>query len=203
MKMTIDPIHDRHGPPPVPAGLVRVVAHWQGLCRGRALPEEEDLDPAALGPWLAQGALLERSPLAGCAAPRIRLAGAGLSALSPAAKRGTPLCALFAPAERDRLHALAAGALDGPGPAIIRAYALRRTLPDRRYFIDMALLPLAGPAGAVTRAFLWFDRPGWRLAEEPCALGIRAGWVLPRRVQDATAKPGLRVIRGGRDTTPA
>lgn len=81
--------------------LTELRAYWNGLQRGRAVPDRADVDPRAIERTLEYAFILER------VAPghaRFRIAGTHLNDLMGMEVRGMPLAAFFAPEAREMLQ---------------------------------------------------------------------------------------------------
>ncbi|MRX51282.1 PAS domain-containing protein [Paracoccus sp. S-4012] len=135
---------------PLHAGrtLGELRAYWDGLRRGRAVPERGDIEPRGLRGAIAHAFILERiAP----GAARFRLAGRHLIDLMGMEVRGMPFCALFNPASRGHLSDVLETVFAAPQIAELTmlsplAYG-RPALPAR-----MLVLPLSSDLGDVTRA---------------------------------------------------
>ncbi|MFB2532570.1 PAS domain-containing protein [Paracoccus sp. p3-h83] len=158
--------------------ITELRSYWQGLLRGRAVPERAQIDPRAIERTLEYAFILERVA-AGHA--RFRIAGMHLNDLMGMEVRGMPLASFFTPDARSRLQALLEQVFSGPEIVELRLEAEpgfgRPALPAR-----MLLMPLRSDLGDVTRAL------GCLIAEGPPG---RA----PRRFGIATAQ-AFAVIPG-------
>lgn len=189
--------------PTRPIGIHPVIAHWQGLRRGRDVPARTDLDPAALQPWLGRAAIIERT--AG-GRVRFRLAGRTISDLMGVEARGMPFRAIFAIGARDRLHEIAEQVFTGPNLLSMTLVATAVSPQIRPVLVPMALMPLRDEAGAISRALLCLDHDPRTEIERPCRFHIRQAQLSalapgPRLTGvhvNRGGPPALRMIEGGR-----
>ncbi|PWK62683.1 PAS domain-containing protein [Roseicyclus mahoneyensis] len=183
--------------------LTPVLAYWQGLRRGRAVPARTDLDPVVLQPWLAGAGIVERDEGRSI---RFRLGGRVIAGLLGVEPRGMSLGALFAVAARDRLTGLTEAVFDGPRLLCMTLVAPHVAAGKPQIEVPMVVMPLCDASGTVTRALVCVDvdaRAGLAL---PCRFQIRqavlsAAGPQPRLTGLRVARggaPALRVIEGGR-----
>lgn len=180
-----------------PAGLetgslAPLLAYWQGLRRGRAVPARTDLDPVTLQPWLAGSGIVERDTGGSI---RFRLGGRVIAGLLGVDPRGMPLRAMFAIAARDRLTGLTEALFDGPQVLVLTLVAPHGDAGRPPIAVPMAMLPLSDGAGAVTRALVCVDVDPRAGLVMPCKFQIRQA-VLSTPTPHPRLK-SLRVVRGG------
>jgi hypothetical protein len=185
---------------PALATLDPVLAYWNGLRRGRAVPARADLDPDAMQAWLRSIGLVERTVHGHL---RLRVGGRIFHQLMGVEARGMPFRAMFAPDARRRLQSLTDAVFDGPNLLI-----LHLELPaggGAGAAGAMALLPLTDNTGGVTRALVHVATDPAIVVRHPCRFRISlANLTRPLqaderpRAPNAPALPILRVIRGGR-----
>ncbi|MDO5658366.1 MAG: PAS domain-containing protein [Paracoccus sp. (in: a-proteobacteria)] len=123
-------------------------ACWDGLRKGRAVPERAEIDPRLLRGLLDHAFILERiAP----GAARFRLAGRHLVDVMGMEVRGMPLCSVLNPSSRGRLSDVLETVFKAPQIAEFRLEAQggfgRPPLAGH-----MVLLPLRSDLGDVTRA---------------------------------------------------
>jgi hypothetical protein len=189
-------------PPPEMGALGPVIAHWQGLRRGRAVPARTDLDPAALQPWLSASGIVERD---GTGRVRFRLGGRVIADCLGVEPRGMPLRALFAPGARDRLAGLLGQVFDGPHLLRLTLVAEPAQIDKPPCLVPCAILPLSDGAGGITRALFCLDLDPRAPFLRPCRLHVRQAHLVALaapRLRAVTVQrphaPDLRVIAGGR-----
>lgn len=122
-------------------------SYWQGLRRGRAVPERADIDPRAIERSLEFAFILERIA-AGHA--RFRIAGMHLNDLMGMELRGMPLSSFFMPEARAQVSNVLEQVFQGPEIAdltLVSAAGFGREELSAR----MLLLPLRSDLGDVSR----------------------------------------------------
>jgi hypothetical protein len=112
-------------------------AYWNDLRAGRAMPDRDLVDPAALRTILADVFILENSSRG---EPIFRIAGTRVCGLFGHELKGTPLDEPWAPGDRSRLLAVAKACQDN---AVVAVAGVRATSPSQRaVMLEMILLPL-------------------------------------------------------------
>jgi hypothetical protein len=174
--------------------ISRVCAYWSSLRKHGEIPERSAIDAAALGPSLPHVFLAEMIT------PRVakmRICGHQIEDLQGLDMRGMPVAALFMSEARGQLCEAMAQVASGARVTLSLKSAGRMGQPELT--ATLALLPLADPAGKITRVMGVLERQG--------AIGQ-----LPRRFDLATplqlttelpatrtsTRPALRVIQGGK-----
>lgn len=159
---------DQPGPSRQFSVLMALEGYWRGQASADDIPLRRDVEPRDIGPCL------RHCYMATIIAPglaRIRFAGQELEQVFGIDVRGMPMCALFEPGSRARLH----DAIErvSASPTIVelplstpKGY-LRRTLPGR-----MSLLPLRDETGAVTRILGAVIFDGKSVARGPSQIAI-------------------------------
>lgn len=171
------------GPDPVRI-LADLRAYWEGLRKGRAVPDRADVEPKGIRRALDYAFILERiAP----GAARFRLAGRHLVDLMGMEVRGMPVCSLLNPASRGRLSDVLETVFKGPQIAEV---SLRSEVGYGRPLLTgrMLFLPLKSDLGDVTRAL------GCLVTEGQIGRG-------PRRF-DLTRDAVFPVIEGAQPLTP-
>ena len=159
----------------------RIVAYWEGLRNGRALPARAEVDPRGLGDAIGNAFLVERI------APgevRLRIAGRHLCDLMGMEVQGMPLSALFAGRAREQLADSLAQLFELP--ARVQMALAGSGIAGARLTAEMQLLPLADREGRATRALGALASRGVPPAP-PCRFLIR----------DASARPIGAAAAGG------
>ena len=91
--------------------IAQVDAYWEGLRRGRAMPDRAEVDPRGLEGALEFAFMLEQiAPSVG----RMRVAGMHLADILGMEVRGMPLTAFFEPASRERVGQVLADVVTTP-----------------------------------------------------------------------------------------
>lgn len=128
--------------------LLELRHYWEGLRKGRAIPDRADVEPKGIRSALDFAFILERvAP----GAARFRLAGRHLIDLMGMEVRGMPFCSLLNPESRERLSDVLESVFKAPQIAELRL----RSEPGYgrpELVARMLILPLKSDLGDVTRA---------------------------------------------------
>jgi hypothetical protein len=184
-------------PKGAPAAITPIMAYWNTLRHGNAVPARAAIDPGAIAPYLSSSGMVERSA---SGAVRLRLAGQDLQRLMRMNPRGLPLRTLFTLTSRARLAELVAQVFDGPGLLSMTMTADQGSAPP--ITAQMAMMPLRDTNGRITRAMIVLNVPKVRTIS-PCRFHIRQAHVAPvtpvaEHRPLARRGPRLAVIDGGR-----
>ncbi|WBU54398.1 PAS domain-containing protein [Paracoccus sp. SCSIO 75233] len=148
--------------------------YWEGLRRGRVVPDRADVQPRGIAAALDYAFILERiAP----GAARFRLAGRHLVDLMGMEVRGLPFCALFNPDSRGRLSDVLETVFQAPQIAEIK---LRSPQTYARPELNgrMLILPLKSDLGDITRALGCVVNPG-EMGRAPRRFEIAYDMVIP------------------------
>ncbi|ATX66721.1 PAS domain-containing protein [Roseinatronobacter bogoriensis] len=174
--------------------ISRVCAYWSSLREDGAIPKRSAIDAAALGVALPHIFLAEMIT------PRIakmRICGHQIEDLQGLDMRGMPVAALFMSEARGQLsEALAQVAL---GARVTLSLKSAKRMGQPEMTATLALLPLADPAGKITRVLGVLERQG-AVGQLPRRFDLATPLQLTRElpVTNAPMRPALRVIQGGK-----
>jgi hypothetical protein len=126
----------------------QVLAYWEGLRAGRAVPLRSEIDPRGIEGALEYAFILERiAPQVA----RFRLAGTHLSDLMGMEVRGMPITSLFTAAARDRVAERVEAVFKGPETAEL-SLTSAGTPGKPALEARLLLLPLKSDLGDISRA---------------------------------------------------
>ncbi|WP_380052424.1 PAS domain-containing protein [Falsihalocynthiibacter sp. SS001] len=158
-----------------------VIAYWDGLRAGRAVPMRSEVDPRGIEPALENAFILERiAP--GMA--RIRLAGAHMSDLMGMEVRGMPFTAFFCPTARKDMSDILEAVFNGPEIADITLES-DKGIGKPPLSGKIVLLPLKSDLGDVTRILGCFVTTG------EIGRGPRRFEVTERRLTQVSGGPAI------------
>jgi hypothetical protein len=139
-----------------------MLGYWEGQRDDGGCPQRSSIDPAAFSEVVTQTFVLGRE---GGAYP-FRLAGALVEDLHGASLFGLDFTALWAPADRPRVHQAIEAALRRRRSLIASAYG--RSLSGAEARLEILLAPLAGRQGQIDRLLGLYQptSPLFRLQEQ-------------------------------------
>lgn len=155
-------------------------AYWEGLRRGRLVPNRADIDPRGIDRALEYAFILERvAPGMG----RFRLAGMHLNDLMGMEVRGMPLTAFFAPAGRKAIAEVTEAVFKGPAVAEIELTA-ETGIGKPPMKAKLLILPLKSDLGDINRALGCLVAEGGDIGRTPRRFEVTGAQITPV-VQDA------------------
>lgn len=150
-------------------------AYWEGLRRGRLVPNRADIDPRGIDRALEYAFILERvAPGMG----RFRLAGMHLNDLMGMEVRGMPLTAFFAPTGRKAIAEVTEAVFKGPAVAEIELTA-ETGIGKPPMKAKLLILPLKSDLGDVNRALGCLIAEGGDIGRTPRRFEVVAAQVTP------------------------
>lgn len=150
-------------------------AYWEGLRRGRLVPNRSDIDPRGIDSGLEYAFIIERvAPGMG----RFRLAGMHLNDLMGMEVRGMPLTALFAPAGRKRVAEVTEAVFTGPAVAELELVA-ETGIGKPPLKARLLILPLKSDLGDVNRALGCLIAEGDEIGRTPRRFDVAAAQITP------------------------
>lgn len=150
-------------------------AYWEGLRRGRLVPNRADIDPRGIDRALEYAFILERvAPGMG----RFRLAGMHLNDLMGMEVRGMPLTAFFAPAGRKAIAEVTEAVFKGPAVAEIELTA-ETGIGRPPMKAKLLILPLKSDLGDVNRALGCLVAEGADIGRTPRRFEVTGAQVTP------------------------
>ncbi len=174
--------------------ISRVCAYWSSLREHGEIPERSAIDAAALGPALPHVFLAEMIT------PRVakmRICGHQIEDLQGMDMRGMPVAALFMSEARGQLSEALSQVALGARVTLSLKSAGRMGQPEMT--ATLALLPLADPAGRITRVMGVLERQG-AIGQLPRRFDLATPLQLTSELPapNAPKRPALRVIQGGK-----